>query len=142
MGHQQETRVPDSELDFDDELIYRWRGSLFTGIGYEDTPGGGVSEINYRYGVQEGPARDWYPSGTLQAESHFRENVPHGVAREYAEDGTLIQEAFHEYGILIERREISAAGEMVTTFLIDPDSSTYPMLERYRREKGWPNSSE
>lgn len=133
-------RVPDSELDFDDELFYRWRGAPFTGIGYDDIPGGGLSEINYRYGVQEGPARDWYPSGALKGESYFRENVPHGISREYAENGTLVMESFHEYGILVERRERDASGELVTTFVVSPDSKTHATLERYRREKGWPAS--
>ena len=135
-ANQPEVRVPDSELDFDDELIYRWHGSLFTGIGYEDVPGRGLSEISYRYGTQEGPARDWYPSGALKGESHFREGVLHGIAREYAEDGTLLKEASHEYGILVGRQERDVSGEMVTTFTLDPKGQTYATLEQYRREKG------
>lgn len=134
------TRVRDSELDFDDELFYRWCGAPFTGIGYEDIPGTGLSEISYRYGVQEGPARDWYPSGVLKGESCFRENMLHGASREYAEDGTLITEALHEYGILVQRRERDRSGNLVTTFALRPDSDTYPLLERYRREKGWPSN--
>lgn len=58
-------RVPDSELDFDDELFYRWRGAPFTGIGYGDIPGGGLSEISYRYGARERRERD--ASGELVA---------------------------------------------------------------------------
>lgn len=135
-----ELRVPDSELDFDDELFYRWHDSPFTGVGYENLPGGGVSEISYRYGMQEGPARDWYPSGSLKGESHFRENVQHGISREYAEDGSLIMEATYEYGILVKRRERDEGGRMVATFALGPDSDTYSLLDRYRREKGWPES--
>jgi hypothetical protein len=138
--NQPEVRVPNSELDFDDELIYRWRGSLFTGIGYEELPSGGLSEISYRYGVQEGPAHDWYASGAIKGESHFRENVLHGIAREYAEDGTLTKESHHEYGILVERRERNGTGEISMTFALDPDSYNYALLERYRRERGWPTS--
>jgi hypothetical protein len=131
-------RVPDSELDFDDELIYRWRGSLFTGIGYEDVPGVGLSEISYRYGMQDGLARDWYPSGAIKGESHFHDNVLHGTVREYDENGILLKESYHEYGILVERGERSANGEMVRTFRLDPGDHAYNLLERYRREKGWP----
>ena len=34
------TRVPDSELDYDEELTYRWRGELFSGVGFDDSPSG------------------------------------------------------------------------------------------------------
>jgi hypothetical protein len=30
------TRVPDSELEHDEELTSRWRGKLFAGVGYDD----------------------------------------------------------------------------------------------------------
>jgi hypothetical protein len=133
-------RVPDAELDFDDELIYRWRGKLFTGTGFEELPGGGLSEVSYKYGAQEGPARDWYPSGNLKGESHYRENVLHGVAREYGEDGSLTAESFYEFGILVKRREKDENGKMLITFAIQPGEYTYTMLDRYRREKGWPMS--
>jgi antitoxin component YwqK of YwqJK toxin-antitoxin module len=135
---QPEARIPDSELEFDDELIYRWHGSLFTGVGYEDVPGVGLSEISYRCGVQEGPARDWYPSGVLKAESHFHDNVLHGITREYAENGILTKESFQEYGILVNRRERDENGDMIPTFALDPADQAYNLLERYRREKGWP----
>lgn len=139
-ANEPELRVPDSELDFEDELFYRWRGAPFTGVGYEEIPGGGLSEVTYRYGVQEGPARDWYPSGALKGESNFQENVQHGTSIEYAEDGTAITEASYEYGILVERKEQDEDGHLVTTFVLPPDSETFALLERYRREKGWPGS--
>jgi antitoxin component YwqK of YwqJK toxin-antitoxin module len=130
--------VPDSELDFDEDLVYRWHGKLFTGIGYEDRPGLGRSEVSYRYGVQEGPARDWYPSGTMKSESFFRENVLHGVTREYREDGALEKEVLYEYGIRVEEKERNDRGEMIAKFGLDVGDKKYKLLERYRREKGWP----
>jgi hypothetical protein len=137
---RQEARVPDSELDFDADLIYRWRGKLFTGVGFEIDAAGGLSEVRYRFGVQEGVARDWYPSGVLKGESYFHDNVNHGATREFAEDGSLIIECLYEYGILVERRERNKDGELAATFTIDAHGTTYSMLERYRREKGWPTS--
>lgn len=73
--------VPDSELDHDEELVYTHHRQRFTVIGFEDAPGGGVSEISYRDGMQDGVARDWYPSGALKGEAQFRENVQHGWLR-------------------------------------------------------------
>jgi antitoxin component YwqK of YwqJK toxin-antitoxin module len=129
--------VPDSELDFDEELTYRWHGELFTGVGYEDKPGRGRSEVSYRYGVQEGPARDWYPSGALKGESFFRENVQHGVMREYSEEGTLTKESLYEYGILVEEKQTNANGEMITKSILSAEDDKHKLLDHYRREKGW-----
>lgn len=137
-GSEPGTKVPDSELEYDDELIYRWHGALFTGVGFDEDEDGGRSEISYSYGVQDGPARDWYPSGVLKGESWFRDNVKHGVEREYDESGDLSCETYFEYGIMVAKSERSDAGQMAVTFRIDPSSHNYAILERYRREKGWP----
>jgi hypothetical protein len=141
MQNRHEIRVPDSELDFNEDLIYRWRGRLFTGVGFEESPDGALSEVSYECGVQQGPARDWYPSGGLKGESHFHDNVQHGVTREYSQDGSLLIESFYEYGILVEKRERASTGEMSTTYVAAPDGEMYGTLERYRRERGWPTSS-
>jgi len=133
-------RVPDSELDFSEDLIYRWRGTLFTGVGFEESPDGALSEVSYEYGVQQGPARDWYASGDLKGESYFHDNIQHGAAREYSQDGSLLTESFYEYGILVEKRVRASSGEMSTTYVLAPGGETYRTLERYRRERGWPTS--
>jgi len=133
-------RVHDSQLEYDGDLIYRRHGELFTGIGYDDTPEQGMSEVSYRDGVQEGPARDWYLSGRLKGESYFRENVQHGVAREYAENGNVLSEAVYEYGILLSRAERNASGEMRSTYELSPDNPNYELVDRFRREKNWPRA--
>lgn len=136
-----EVRVPDSELDYDDELTYQWRGTLFTGVGFDVAKNGSRSEISYCFGVQDGPARDWYPSGTLKGETWFRDNVQHGFAREYDEDGNLLCEMSFEYGIMTAKSERDESGQMVETFRIYPNSQNHARLERYRRERGWPQIS-
>lgn len=130
-------RVPDSELEFDAELTYRWRGQPYTGIGYDDTSTSGVSEISYRDGRQHGPARDWYPSGILKAQTYFRENTVHGVACEYNPDGTVTSETVYEYGIKIRRLERDARGSMHQTYRLSPDDPLHTLLERYRSDRGW-----
>jgi antitoxin component YwqK of YwqJK toxin-antitoxin module len=137
MSGQPATRVPDEELDYDEDLTYRWHGKLFTGIAYEHTDAG-LSEVSYSYGTQAGPTRDWYPSGTLKSEVNYQENVLHGSAREYAEDGSLTKESLYEYGILVCSRERQDGRDLVTTFMISSTDDTLALLERYRREKGWP----
>jgi hypothetical protein len=137
--HGHGLRVPDSELEYDEELIYAWRGELFTGIGFAEGEDGAVSEISYRYGAQDGPARDWYSPGVLKGEAWFHENVQHGPVREYDQGGNLIIAESFEYGIKVSRSERGKGGDLVETFRIDPESDNFERLERYRREKGWPS---
>jgi antitoxin component YwqK of YwqJK toxin-antitoxin module len=70
--------VSDGDLDFDEDLIYAYRGELFTGIGYEESEGLRISEIHYVNGRREGVARGWYADGSLCEETSYRQNVLHG----------------------------------------------------------------
>jgi antitoxin component YwqK of YwqJK toxin-antitoxin module len=107
---EQVLRVPDRELDFDSELVYRWNGRLFTGIGFEHEPDGSVSEISYVDGWQHGVSRDWYPSGALRSESAFYANCLHGWSREYDESGSVRAETLYEYGIAtVSARQAAAS---------------------------------
>jgi hypothetical protein len=47
-------RVPDVELDYDEDLIYLYHGKRFTGTAYEDAPGVGLSEASDVDGWQGG----------------------------------------------------------------------------------------
>lgn len=131
-------RVPDDELDFDEELIYRHHGTRFTGIGYDHGPDGVLSEISYRDGRQDGQAHDYYPSGALRGISDYRQNSLHGRVREFDEDGNLLLESVYEYGILIRTLCHDQSGALIETFRIDEDSPNYALLQKYRRERDWP----
>ena len=134
-------RVEHSDLDYDSDLIFTYQGQLFTGVAYEDVPGKWLSEVSYRDGMQEGPARDWYPSGVLKGESHYRENALHGTSREFDESGRLVSEKTYEYGILVSRKELDTSGHVTDSFEITPDHQHYARLERYRQVKRWPTSA-
>ena len=58
-------RVPMDEIDFDEELVYTYRGELFTGVAYEESVEHGLSETSFRDGKQNGAARDWSPNGQI-----------------------------------------------------------------------------
>ena len=60
--------VPESELYIDQDMAYTSDGVPFTGIAYELIPGRWRSEVTYRDGMQDGVARDWYPSGQPKGE--------------------------------------------------------------------------
>jgi antitoxin component YwqK of YwqJK toxin-antitoxin module len=131
-------RVRDDQLDYGPDLIYYLAGERFTGIGYEDVPGFGVSEISYKDGFQDGPARDWYPSGTLKSESWYRENARHGFSRDYSEDQVKVLEELYEYGILVRRTSWDESGRETGTWAIDPHGQAFARLLRYREQKRWP----
>ncbi|BDZ53054.1 hypothetical protein DSM26151_15330 [Agromyces marinus] len=131
--------VPDSDLDFDADLVCTLDGLPFTGTAFEESPVLGRSEITYRDGVQEGVARDWYPSGTLKGESEFVQGALHGVVREFRPDGMLAEESRYEYGIRILRRTFAADGSAVTTEKLDEGGDEADLLQRLRRELGWPS---
>lgn len=59
--------VPDSDLDFDSDLVFTLNGAAFTGIAYEESAELWRSEITYRDGIQEGAAREWSPPGSSGA---------------------------------------------------------------------------
>lgn len=131
-------RVRDNQLDYGPDLIYYLAGARFTGIGYEDVPGHGISEISYRDGFQDGPARDWYPMGALKSESWYHENMRHGYSREYNEHQVKVLEEVYEYGILIRRTRWDDAGREIEAWEIDPGGPSFARLQRYRAQKRWP----
>ncbi|MBO0803350.1 MAG: hypothetical protein J2P25_09810 [Nocardiopsaceae bacterium] len=118
-------RVRDDEIDFDENLVYYFKGERFTGIGYEDVPGHGLSEISYRNGLQDGASRDWFPSGQLKGESIYRENMIHGHVREFREDGSLASEENYEHGVLTRSAEFDEDGHPVSVFEISEDDPSY-----------------
>ena len=120
------SRVPDAELDYDDEQVYRWHGELFTGIGCSDEPV--RSEVTYEDGQQTGPARDFHPSGQVSAESWYHLGTLHGWSRTYAEDGEILSETLYEFGMPVSPSSGSA---------LDPTHQS--LLERFRASGlGWP----
>jgi antitoxin component YwqK of YwqJK toxin-antitoxin module len=113
-------------------LHYTYKGEPFTGVGFDDVPGYGISEITYVDGRQEGPSRDWYPSGRLKAETMYKSNARHGHNREFREDGTLVLEEIYEHSVLVRSTVFDSAGNVLEQFEISEDSPNYEYLQRLR----------
>ena len=130
-------RVPDDLLDFDNDLVMRFRGRPFTGIAYEEDSGGRgvVSEVAYVDGVQDGWSRDRTMSGELIGESKYRKGVAHGPSRRY-ESGCLVQEALYRCGHLMEERRYEANG-VVTNVAIAEGSEAHSRVRRDASRMGW-----
>lgn len=124
-------RVPDELLDYDEESIYTYEGERFTGIGYADVPGHGLSEISYVDGVQDGPARDWYVSGQLRYEANYKRNVRHGSTRQFREDGSLVSESVYDDGLLVRSVTVDADGNVVDHYENLGSSPNSPQLRQF-----------
>ncbi len=135
-AEQPTARVPDALLDFDENIVFTYKGQLFTGIAYEDDPVHGLSEISYVDGLQEDPARDWYPSGQLKAEVMFHANSRHGHDREYREDGTLAAETIYEHGVRVSSRTLADDGRVMDRWDISEGSPNFARLQRLRAQYG------
>ncbi|MGC5167490.1 toxin-antitoxin system YwqK family antitoxin [Luteimicrobium sp. DT211] len=131
-------RVPDDELDYDENLIYTWHGELFTGTAFENGPDGVVSEVSYVDGSQQGPARDLTADGRLIGEDTYHENARHGLSREFDADGRLVRAAWYEYNILVRSAAADASGELDWRDEVSAGSAEADLLDRWRRELHWP----
>lgn len=129
-------RVPDELLDYNEELFYTYNGESFTGVGYADVPGHGLSEISYVDGAQDGPARDWYPSGQLKYEANYKLNTRHGITREFREDGSLASEMTYDHGVLIRSVTYDGQGKVVDHYEISEDDPNFSQLRRLREHGG------
>ncbi|MET4159340.1 hypothetical protein [Agromyces sp. PvR057] len=128
--------VSDAELDYDSDLVCTFGGAPFTGTAFEESPSLGRSEISYRDGLQDGLARDWYPTGMLKGESEFVQGELHGAVREYRPDGQLAEESRYEYGIRVLHRVYSPDGSVIEASEINATSEEADLLLRLRRERG------
>lgn len=132
-------RVPDDDLDFGPDQVMHYQGVPFTGIAFEDDETG-LSELEYRDGVQDGFTRQWWPSGLLKTEMPYREGFVHGVVRNFDDTGRLVDESLREYGILLRQTTYDEDGRVVEIrdIRLDPASYRYGALQRYREQLGWP----
>ncbi|MCH5676184.1 toxin-antitoxin system YwqK family antitoxin [Streptomyces gilvus] len=129
--------VPDDDLDFDEDLIYTYRGKLFTGIGYEESDGRRISEIRYVNGRQEGVSRDWHAEGSLSEEATYRQNVLHGRRVCYDTEGHVLLEEEYEYGILLSKVERDSDGEVTDSFELKPTDPLWNTLADFRERFKW-----
>jgi antitoxin component YwqK of YwqJK toxin-antitoxin module len=127
-------RIPDEELDYDEDIIYVHNGKRFTGIAFEESAHGILSECTYLDGMQDGPSRDWYPDGTLKAEMFFKENLKNGTSREIFPDGKLASEIVFGYDIALKCMKYDQRGEVVECSSLEEGSSLHS-LYLTRRER-------
>ena len=107
-------RVPDDDLDFDDDQVMHYRGVPFTGVSFDE--GATPSEIGYRDGWQHGPARDWHTNGVLRSEGDWCDGRAIGVHRQYDDTGRLLLEETYDGGHLVStvRHEPDAQPSLTT----------------------------
>ncbi|WP_329550609.1 toxin-antitoxin system YwqK family antitoxin [Streptomyces sp. NBC_00696] len=129
--------VSDDDLDFDEDLIYTYRGELFTGIGYEEPDGLRISEIRYVNGRQDGVGRGWYADGILCEETSYRQNVLHGKRVRYDTEGRVRLEEKYEYGILLSKVERDAEGDVTSNYELKQTDPLWKTLRNFRERFAW-----
>jgi antitoxin component YwqK of YwqJK toxin-antitoxin module len=127
-------RVSIEEIDHNDDYSYTYQGTPFTGVAYERGPAGQlVSEMTFAKGIQEGPARGWYPSGSKLAEENYHQGSLDGAGTEWFEDGKLKQRTLHELGICIESDMWDEQGTLISTYRLTEEDPNHRMLKAFRR---------
>lgn len=129
-------RVPDVELEYDEDLVYYYEGEPFTGVAFSDDSTG-RSEVQLVNGLQDGPARDWCENGALKVEENYRENVKHGQVKEYFPDGRLKVDAVYEYGVLMWSTEYDNEGNVIASHEVQPGSTEHQLYLRMKDTLKW-----
>lgn len=95
--------------------VLRHQGVPFTGEVVETKPDGTVLTLHtYLDGVEDGPYREWFDTGTPRAEGEVRRGVPVGRHRRWHPDGRLAAErVFSDTGDERARREWDGNGDPV-----------------------------
>jgi len=122
------------QLDEDEDEFVTLNGKPFTGVAFEDTHGGGVSELHYvegglRYGV------DKAPNGTPLESTEYQLNAKHGVELVHGPDGRVRARMTYEFGMPTRREEVGTSGGLEQVWAISPADPRYSMLQLLRRLK-------
>lgn len=98
-----------STVEWDDGARLKHEGHTFTGEAVIHGYSGEVTSlVTYRYGVEDGPRKEWYEDGTPKSELTVRKGVIIGVARDWRPDGRLARErVFDERGDLASERHFT-----------------------------------
>ncbi len=124
-------RVPFYEID--EEHVAEFEGVPFTGIAFEESEDGRLmEEVQFKDGLQDGLAREWYLNGQLCRQGGFYQGVQHGAHDEWYETGARKRHAEFELGVLLAETTWSESGTVAQEFVIDPASPNYRILEKLR----------
>jgi hypothetical protein len=127
-------RVPESDLQIDDNDVTYYEGVPFTGISFDLGPNGELlSEGEIRDGVETGRVRVWFRSGKLMIDRYVKDGLNHGPNREWFESGQLAEESEWECGCCLRRKRWDANGGLVEDYQMQPTDPEYATLELMRR---------
>jgi hypothetical protein len=116
-----------------DDLRLEYQGEPFTGEVVETI--GGVTVLSqdfYVDGIPDGPSREWYVDGTLEAEGRMSHGRPTGLFRRWHPNGQLAKEKeFNVRGELVATREWDENGQPIGRLRSNKPGYTYgsPVLD-------------
>ena len=128
-------RVNADLLEFDDYVVY-YEGKPFSGVAVEKRPNGELwSEVTYRFGVEDGPAKEWFENGKLRSVSNAKLGVTDGLSQEWFDNGVLKCEKQIELGYCTRSREWDESGNLIKEFKLTPGNSNYALLTSARSQE-------
>jgi antitoxin component YwqK of YwqJK toxin-antitoxin module len=130
------SRVNTDDIEFTDDYRYMWNGLPFSGIGFDAGEDGTLlSEMEFREGILDGMARDFYPSGCVKSESQYRNNTLDGTVREWSQEGILQRVETYERGICIRRQVRDESGQLTLNYELDENDPQFELLQMLRRTR-------
>ena len=129
-------RVPDTEIEYEDDGFYYYNGERFTGVEYflNDDEGWLEAETEYADGLPSGMKREWAgPDKELLYEGQFRGGVLHGRKRRWTDDGTLVEDGEYEYGIPLWEKMWDEDGKLIHDYTLTEADVNYIELVRFRQ---------
>lgn len=125
--------VDDDDLEIDDDDVARYQGSLFTGVSYQEGPGGVRCELPYAEGLLDGVARDIdLTTGRTVSESRYWRGMRHGLQRLLDLDGAVREESVFEVDIELRHELRDADSRIVERRALDPASPQWRFLQLRR----------
>jgi antitoxin component YwqK of YwqJK toxin-antitoxin module len=113
--------------------IFYYHSHKYNGIIFEIFKGYTVSEFEVKDGMKNGFEKTYFDNGNIENCSEYKNGLLDGLTKNYYETGELKEEAIFEFGICISHKLYGMDGGMEEEYAINKDSSTYKILERFRK---------
>jgi antitoxin component YwqK of YwqJK toxin-antitoxin module len=109
-------RVPEGDLDWDDDDLPSYQGEPFTGEAVEIAPNGQLLSLTtFVNGRPDGPHQVWGEGGVLVAEGTSRRGRPVGVQRQWYDSGApKVESEIDENGETVRYRAWDENGNITS----------------------------
>jgi antitoxin component YwqK of YwqJK toxin-antitoxin module len=126
-------RVAAKELEYAEDGLYYFNGKPFTGTAiYYLKSGWENAEMEFRDGLQWGPAKEWYGPGIPMRDATFLNGALHGRAKEWHKNGQIAEDGEYEHGITLWEKKWDEQGNLESDYVLKESDSNFEMLKKFR----------